>query len=132
LAVSGKSRGDDAKASQLLRKVAHEDPCFEINRNEQTLEMVMSGISQSHLDVIQSRLQRREGIELATHEPRIPYKETITKPSEAMYRHKKQTGGRGQFAEVHLRLKPRERGEGFEFLDSIVGGAIPGQYIPAV
>lgn len=132
LAVSGKSRTDDAKISQLLRKIAHEDPCFEINRDDQTLEMVMSGLSQLHLDVIQARLHRRDGIELVTHEPKIPYKETITKPGEAMYRHKKQTGGRGQFAEVHLRLKPRGRGEGFEFVDSIVGGAIPGQYIPAV
>lgn len=132
LAVVAKARGDDAKILQSLRKMAHEDPCFEFHRDEQTLETVMSGLSQLHLEVIQHRLKTREHIELETHEPKIPYKETISKPGEAMYRHKKQTGGRGQFAEVHLRLHPRERGSGFEFINSIVGGVIPGQYIPAV
>ena len=132
LAVGAKARGDDAKILQSLRKIAHEDPCFEINRDEQTLETVMSGLSQLHLEVIQNRLKQRDGLELVTHEPKVPYKETISVGAEAMYRHKKQTGGRGQFAEVHLRLHPRERGEGFEFIDSIVGGVIPGQYIPAV
>lgn len=132
LAVGAKSRGDDAKILTSLRKMAHEDPCFHIHRDEQTFETVMSGMSQLHLEVIQHRLKVRDGVELVTHEPKIPYKETISRPGESMYRHKKQTGGRGQFAEVHLRLKPRERGSGFEFVDNIVGGVIPNQYIPAV
>lgn len=132
LAVGAKARGDDVKILASLRKVAHEDPCFEIRRDEQTGEIIMSGLSQLHLEVVQNRLRGRDGLELVTHEPKIPYKETIAKVAESSYRHKKQTGGRGQFAEVHLRLHPRERGAGFEFVDSIVGGVIPGQYIPAV
>ena len=132
LAVSAKQRSDDAKIVQLLRRVAHEDPCFELNRDEQTLETVMTGMSQLHLEVVQRRLKNREGVELETHEPKVPYKETIVAAGGSSYRHKKQTGGRGQFAEVHLRLHPRERGEGFEFKNSIVGGVIPSQYIPAV
>jgi elongation factor G len=132
LAVAAKNRADDAKLLQILRKVSHEDPCFQIHRDEQTGETVMSGLSQLHLEVVQHRLKARDHLELDSHEPKIPYKETIAKPGESMYRHKKQTGGRGQFAEVHLRLHPRERGSGFEFINSIVGGAIPGQYIPAV
>ena len=96
------------------------------------VETVMRGLSQLHLEVVQSRVKHRDHLELQTHEPKIPYKETIAKPGEANYRHKKQSGGRGQFAEVHLRLKPRERGEGFLFTNSVVGGVIPGQYIPAV
>lgn len=132
LAVNAKSRNDDAKVVTALRKVMHEDPCFELHRDEQTQEMVMSGLSQLHLEVIQHRLKSRDHLELATHEPKIPYKETISKKGEGMFRHKKQTGGRGQFAEVHLRLHPRERGSGFEFINSIVGGAIPTNFIPAV
>lgn len=132
LAVSAKSRGDDAKILSSLRKMVHEDPCLAIHRDEQTLETIMQGLSQLHLEVVQHRLKVRDGVELVTHEPKVPYKETITKTGESMYRHKKQTGGRGQFAEVHLRLHPRERGSGFEFINSIVGGVIPGQYIPAV
>jgi elongation factor G len=132
LAVGAKARGDDVKILQSLRKVVHEDPCFVIHRDEQTNETIMNGLSQLHLEVVQSRLRTRDGLELVTHEPKVPYKETVSRPGEGMYRHKKQTGGRGQFAEVHLRLKPLERGAGFEFIDSIVGGVIPGQYIPAV
>lgn len=132
LAVSAKTRGDDAKLLQSLRKVSHEDPCFQIHRDEQTHEMVMEGLSQLHLEVVQHRLKARDHVELVTHEPKIPYKETIAKPGEGMYRHKKQTGGRGQFAEVHLKLHPRERGSGFEFINSVVGGVIPTNFIPAV
>lgn len=132
LAIHAKSRGDDVKVMSALRKLAHEDPCFEFHREEETLETVMSGVSQLHLDVMQHRLKQREGIELETHEPKVAYKESIRRAGDGTYRHKKQTGGRGQFAEVHLRLKPRERGEGFQFVNSVVGGSIPTQYIPAV
>lgn len=132
LAVSAKSKADDAKVMVALRKVHNEDPCFDFHRDEQTLEMVMSGLSQLHLEIVQHRLKSRDGVELVTHEPKIPYKETIAREGEGMYRHKKQSGGRGQFAEVHLKLHPRERGAGFEFINSVVGGTIPTQYIPAV
>jgi elongation factor G len=132
LAVSGKARGDDLKVVQALRKLAHEDPCLHIDRDEQTNETVLRGLSQLHLEIVQSRLKRRDHLELDTHAPKIPYKETIAKYGEGMFRHKKQTGGRGQFAEVHLKLHPRERGTGFEFMNSVVGGTIPTQYIPAV
>jgi elongation factor G len=132
LAISAKARGDDLKVVQALRKLAHEDPCLVVERNDQTNETVLRGLSQLHLDIVQSRLKRRDHLELDTHAPKIPYKETIGRPGEGMFRHKKQTGGRGQFAEVHLRLKPRERGAGFEFVNSVVGGTIPTNYIPAV
>jgi elongation factor G len=132
LAVESIDRNDDAKIMTALRKIAHEDPCFQLHRDPQTLEMVMSGLSQLHLETVQHRLKQRDHLELKTKEPKIPYKETIAAPGEAMYKHKKQTGGRGQFAEVHLRLQPLERGKGFEFIDAVVGGTIPGQYIPAV
>lgn len=132
LAIDAADRADDAKIMAALRKIAHEDPCFTLERDPQTLEMVMSGLSQLHLETVQRRVRSREHLELKTKEPKVPYKETITAPGEGMYRHKKQTGGRGQFAEVHLRLRPRERGEGFEFINAVVGGTIPTQYIPAV
>jgi elongation factor G len=132
LAISAKSRGDDLKVVQALRKMSHEDPCLVVERNDQTNETVLRGLSQLHLDVVQSRLKRRDHLELETHAPKIPYKETIGRPGEGMFRHKKQTGGRGQFAEVHLRLRPRERGAGFEFVNSVVGGTIPTNFIPAV
>ncbi len=132
LAIEAVDRNDDAKIMTALRKIAHEDPCFELHRDPQTLEMVMSGLSQLHLETIQHRVKSRDHLDLKTKEPKIPYKETISVSGEGMYRHKKQTGGHGQFAEVHLRLMPRERGAGFEFVDSVVGGTIPRQFIPAV
>jgi elongation factor G len=132
LAIEAVDRNDDTKIMAALRKIAHEDPCFELHRDSQTLEMVMSGLSQLHLETIQHRVQSRDHLTIKTKEPKIPYKETISVPGEGMYRHKKQTGGHGQFAEVHIRLKPLDRGMGFEFVDSVVGGSIPRHFIPAV
>lgn len=132
LAIEPVDRSDDAKIMTALKKIAHEDPCFELHRDPQTLEMVMNGLSQLHLETVQHRVRLREHLDLRTKEPKVPYKETISAPGEAMYKHRKQTGGRGQFAEVHLRLKPLERGSGFQFIDSIVGGSIPHQYLPAI
>jgi elongation factor G len=160
LAVQPKARGDEQKISGSLAKIANEDPTFVVTRDAQTHEMVMTGMSQLHLEVVQNRLKRRFDLEVLTREPKIPYRETIQVPGEGNYRHKKQTGGRGQFGEVHLRVFPLPReitneeqlleqfanGDRFEkmrsahydathnfaFIDTIVGGTIPNQFIPAV
>ncbi len=131
-AVVPKAREDEAKISAGLAKIADEDPTFTIRRDAQTHELVISGMSDLHLEVIQQRLKNRYKLEMSTHVPHVPYLETITAPAEADHRHKKQTGGRGQFAEVHLRVRPVERGKGFSFVDAVKGGVIPNQYIPAV
>ncbi len=131
-AVEPKARDDEAKISVGLSKIADEDPTFSIRRDAQTHELVISGMSDLHLDVIQQRLKNRYKLEMSTHVPHVPYLETILGESEANHRHKKQTGGRGQFAEVHLRVRPRQRGEGFHFVDAVKGGTIPNQFIPAV
>ena len=132
VAIEPKTRGGEQKISSSLRKLADEDPTCRLGRDQQTGEMVITGMSQLHLDVILHRLSARFGVEVTTKPPRIPYKETIAIPGEGSYRHKKQTGGRGQFGEVWFKLEPTERGEGFEFVNEVVGGAIPQQYIPAV
>jgi elongation factor G len=132
LAVSPKSRSDEAKLSSSLGKLAEEDPTFLVFKDKQTLEMVISGMSSLHLDVMLSQLKRRFDVEAVTSTRRIPYKETATAKAEGKYRHKKQTGGRGQYGEVCLRLEPKERGSGHEFESKIFGGSIPSQYVPAV
>ena len=132
LALEPKSRGDEQKIGASLRKMSDADPTFQLTRDQQSAELVATGMSQLHLDIILKKLHARFGVEVTTKPPRIPYKETISAPSESNYRHKKQTGGRGQFGEVWFKMEPMERGEGFEFVDAIVGGAIPNQYIPAV
>ena len=161
LAVEPKNRGDEQKISQSLHKIADEDPTFKITHDPQTHELVINGVSQLHLDVIQHRLKKRFDLEVVTKEPKIPYRETITAHGEADYRHKKQTGGRGQFGEVHMRIYPLPReiktqqqcrgavrqqesssrrcavghydpDYNFAFIDHIVGGTIPNQFMPAV
>ena len=131
-AVEPKTREDEPKISVGLAKIADEDPTFTYRRDAQTHELVISGMSELHLDVIQNRLKNRYKLDINTHIPHVPYLETISGEAEAHHRHKKQTGGRGQFADVQLRIRPRDRGEGFNFVDAIKGGVIPGQYIPAV
>jgi elongation factor G len=131
-AVQPKARDDEAKISVGLAKIADEDPTFSIRRDTQTHELVISGMSDLHLDVVQQRLKNRYKLEMNTHVPQVPYLETILGDAEAMHRHKKQTGGRGQFGEVHLRVRPRPRGQGFNFVDAIKGAVIPNQFIPAV
>jgi elongation factor G len=160
LAVEPKARGDEQKISGSLQKIADEDPTFKMTRDQQTKELVITGMSQLHLDVVQQRLRRRFDLEVLTKEPKIPYRETITTNAEASHRHKKQTGGRGQFGEVHLRIYPLSREikseeqlleefanktrfekmraahydeeHNFAFIDTVVGGTIPNQFIPAV
>ncbi len=132
LAVAPKNRGDEQKMGTNLHRLCEEDPTFIFQRNDQTGEQVISGMGQVHLDVMLSRLKSRYAMELDTKPPKIPYLETVTKEAEGSYRHKKQSGGAGQFGEVHLRIKPNERGKGFEFVNAIVGGVISGPFIPSV
>lgn len=132
VALEPKTRGDEQKIAMSLRKLVDEDPTLTFARDTQTGDLVLTGMSRLHLDVILHRLKERYSVEVNTKAPRIPYKETILVPSEGMYRHKKQTGGRGQFGEVWFKMEPLERGAGFEFVNEIVGGAIPHNFIPAV
>ena len=132
LAVNPATRGDEQKIGQGLEKLAAEDPTFHVQRDPTTGELIVSGTSPLHLSVQIERLAQRYGVKTVQHPPAIPYKETITAAAEGHHRHRKQTGGRGQFAEVYLRIRPRDRGEGLEFLDKVVGGSIPRQFIPEV
>jgi elongation factor G len=132
LAVKPKARGDEQRIAGGLQKLAEEDHTFLVNRDTQTGELVITGMSTLHLDIMLARLKNRFDVEVTTSEPKIPYKETILGKAEARYRHKKQTGGRGQYGEVFIRIEPMERGSGFEFVDEVVGGRVPNQYIPAV
>ena len=155
LAVSPKSRGDETKLSSSLHKLAEEDPTIHVDHDEETHETVLTGMSELHLQLIQERLKRRDHVEIETHEPKIPYRETITQDGEGMYRHKKQSGGAGQFAEVHIRMYPFPEGtvveeyatkarfpqlknvhyheaSNFLWVDTVVGGSIPGNFMPAI
>ena len=131
LAISPKNRNDEVKLGPELTRLADSDPTFIAEREDATNEMVVRGLSTLHVDIMLKRLARKK-VEAITRAPRVPYLETVSGKGEASFRHKKQSGGRGQFAEVHLRVAPRERGSGFEFIDEVVGGAIPRQFIPAV
>jgi elongation factor G len=132
LAISPAKRGDEQKLSEALHKLQLEDPCVKIEHNASTNETVLRGMGELHLRVILERMRERYNVEVQTHPPRIAYLETITMPAEGHHRHKKQTGGAGQFGEVYLRVAPLPRGSGFEFVDDVVGATIPGQFIPAV
>jgi elongation factor G len=131
LAVTPKARGDEQKISGALTKLAEEDPTFKWHQDRQTHEMVINGIGELHLRLILEKLTNR-GLHVDTKPPKIAYRETILHTAEGHHRHKKQTGGAGQFGEVFLRIEPMDRGTGFEFVDEVFGGTIPGQYIPAV
>jgi len=132
LAVRAKSRGDEQKISDALHKLAAEDPSMRIEYSSQLNQTVIRGMGELHIRVLLEDLKSRFHVELETSQPRIAYKETITAAAEGHHRHKKQTGGAGQFGEVFLRVTPLPRGSGFEFVDDVVGGAIPRQFIPAV
>ncbi len=155
LAVLPKSRSDETKLSGALAKIVEEDSTFQLDRDMQTKELVMTGMSELHLMIVQERLARRDKVEVVTKEPKIPYRETIQAKGEGMYRHKKQTGGRGQFGEVHIRMYPLPRGTDIEdyatkanfpqlkkahydeannflWIDAVVGGVIPSNFMPAV
>jgi elongation factor G len=155
LAILPRSRGDETKMSSAVHKVVEEDPTFKLDRDGQTKELVMTGMSELHLMVIQERLARRDKLEVDTKEPKIAFKETIQANADGMYRHKKQSGGRGQFGEVHVRMYPLPRevdldeyctkarfpsmkshnydaDKNFLWVDSVVGGVIPHNFMPAV
>jgi elongation factor G len=132
LAVNTKSRGQEQKLSTALQRLQEEDPCFLVEHNQELNETVMRGLGELYMRITLERIQERYNVEVVTRLPRIAYRETITRPAEGHHRHKKQTGGAGQFGEVFLRVQPKQRGEGFEFVDKVVGGAIPYNLIPAV
>ena len=155
LAVTPKSRGDESKLSGALQKICEEDSTFRRELDAQTKEMVITGMSELHLQILRERLKRRDKVEVETREPKIPYRETIQANAEGMYRHKKQTGGRGQFGEVHIRMFPLPKDvnveewatkdrfpslkethydeeNNFLWIDSVVGGTIPGNFMPAI
>ena len=131
-AITAKAKGDDEKVSSALRRLSEEDPAMQLRLEAQTHEMIISGTSQVHVEVILDKMKRRFGVEVELHPPRVPYRETIRKKASAQGRHKKQTGGRGQFGDCWIEIEPRPRGEGFLFEDAIVGGSIPRGFIPAV
>ncbi|MFN3702281.1 elongation factor G [Thermomonas sp.] len=132
LAVEPASKGQEQKLATALHKLAEEDPAFAVEYNGETNETVVRGLSDLHLRVMLRRLKERFGVDVTTHPPRIAYRETVGAAAEGHHQHKKQTGGAGQFGEVFLRIEPLPRGVGFEFVDEVKGGTIPGQFIPAV
>ncbi len=134
LAMEPASRGDENKISAALDRLTDEDPCFKVTRDAQTKEMVINGLGDLHLRVMLSKMENRYKVAVNTKPPKIPYRETITAKAEGHYRHKKQTGGAGQFGEVYLRVEPAERNSDptLEFSWDIFGGSIPGQYEPAI
>ncbi|MCA9472134.1 MAG: elongation factor G [Nitrospirales bacterium] len=131
-ALEPKSKNDIDKVSVGLHKLVEEDPSLEFLRNDETKEMLLSGVGQTHIDVTLEKLKRKYGVEVNLHTPKIPYKETIQRPAQAQGKYKKQTGGHGQYGDCWLQLDPLPRGTGFEFVNKIVGGVIPRNFIPAV
>ena len=132
IAVKPRTTGDEDRMMTGLHRLKEEDSSFEVHRDDETHQTVLSGMGETHLQVICERLHRKFSVDLETEDLRIPYREAISRPADAEGRHKKQSGGHGQFGVVHLRVEPLERGSGFEFVDKVVGGAIPRQFIPAV
>ncbi|MGI9539214.1 MAG: elongation factor G [Miltoncostaeaceae bacterium] len=131
-AVAATDQADEDKMNSSLRRMTEEDPSLTFGRDEQTGELILGGLSQMHVEVIAERVRDRFGVEIELRPPRVPYLETITTTAEAEGKHKKQSGGRGQFGDCWLRVEPQPRGKGFEFVNKIVGGAIPRPFIPAV
>jgi elongation factor G len=131
-AIEPKAKGDEEKVGQALRRLQEEDPTIDFHRDQQTGEQIVAGLSQIHVEVIVERMRERYGAEVNLHPPRVPYRETIKGKAQAHGRYKKQTGGRGQFGDCHIRVEPLPEGEGFEFVNHIKGGVIPTGFIPAV
>ena len=132
MAVNPKTKADVEKMSSALARISEEDPSLRISREAETSETLISGLGETHVDVTIDRVRRKFGADLELRLPKVPYRETITTVTRAEYKHKKQTGGHGQYGHVLLRLEPRERGEGFAFAAEVVGGSVPKEYIPSV
>ncbi|MGB7655808.1 MAG: elongation factor G, partial [Novosphingobium sp.] len=132
LAITTRDRKDDVKLSTALHRLCEEDPALEWIQDDSSHETILRGINDDHLAVVLGRLQRRYGVAVDTRPPSIAYRESIRKGAAVRGRHKKQSGGHGQYGDCQIELRPLERGAGFEFVDKITGGAIPRQYIPAV
>jgi elongation factor G len=132
-AVEPKSKGDEEKITSSLARLIEEDPTIKLVRDEQTKELVLYGMGQVHMEVTVDKLKRKFGVDVNLRTPKIPYKETIkSTKSGIIYRHKKQSGGRGQFAEVHFEMSPLPRGTGFQFQNALVGMNVPRNFVPAV
>ena len=132
MAVQPETKGDLDKMSTVLPRLIEEDPSLILHRDADTGETLLSGVGDTHLEVVKDKMSRKFGVKVVLSPPSVPYKETITVPTKAEYKHKKQTGGHGQYGHVLLELQPLDRGGGFEFEQRIVGGAIPSNYIPSV
>ncbi len=132
IAIRPRSKGDEDKLMTALHRLQDEDPGLQVRRDDETHQTLLSGMGDTYLQIVTERLSRKFGVEVETEAVRVPYRETITGSAEAEGKYKKQTGGHGQFGVAFLRVEPKERGGGFEFVDQIVGGAIPRQFIPAV
>jgi elongation factor G len=132
LAIEPKRHGDEQRMWEILNKLVDEDPCLKVEHIAATNETIVFGLGDLHLRVLLDRLREVYKFEVSTRPPRIAYRETVTAPADGHHRHKKQSGGAGQFGEVFLKIEPLPRGGGFEFVDQVKGGTIPGQYIPAV
>jgi elongation factor G len=131
-AIEAKAKGDEEKMGQALRRLQEEDPTIDFHRDDQTGEQILAGITQIHVEVIVDRMKERFGAEVELHPPHVPYREAIKGGAKSHARYKKQTGGRGQFADCHIEIEPLPQGAGFEFVNAIKGGVIPGGFIPAV
>ena len=132
MAVYPKSKADLDKMTSALGRITEEDPSLKVIRDPDTLQILMGGLGDTHIEVAVEKIKRKFGVEIQLETPRVPYKETIAASSKVQYRHKKQTGGHGQFADVWLELEPVSRGAGFEFGNKVVGGSVPREYIPSV
>ena len=131
-AIEPRAKGDEDKVFTSLRRLQEEDPTIDLHRDPETGEQIVAGLSQIHVEIVVDRLKERFGAEVTLKPPRVPYQETIRRPAKAHGRHKKQSGGRGQFGDCHIEVEPLAPGAGFEFVDRIKGGVIPNQFIPAV
>ncbi|MCH2305824.1 MAG: elongation factor G [SAR202 cluster bacterium] len=132
MAVSPKTKSDLDKITSSLNKIVEEDPSLNLSRNSDTLELLLGGLGDVHIDISLEKIKRKFGVEIESKFPKVAYKETVGNLAKAEYRHKKQSGGHGQFAHVCLEVEPLSRGSGFQFTDKVVGGAVPKEYIPSV
>ena len=130
--MAPKTRGDEQKVAEVLGRLTEADPCLRLERNPSANETILRGMGDLHLRIAIERMKEQYKLEVETGKPTIPYRETIISKGEGHCRHKKQTGGAGQFGEVYLRVEPLPRDAGFEFVDKVVGGVIPSQFIPAI